>query len=107
MIFIELPIFTRCADQLFTEEDLIRLQHIVMENPTVGDVIPGGKGLRKLRTSQPGRGKRGGARVIYYYWSSKDCCYLVYAYTKNELSDLTKDQLHRLATVIESELHHE
>ena len=107
MIFIELPIFTRCAEALFTEEDLLSLQQIVMENPAVGVVIPSGKGLRKLRVSQPGRGKKGGARVIYYHWSSKDWCYLIYAYAKNDKSDLTQDQLHRLATLIQSEIHHE
>jgi hypothetical protein len=107
MIFIELPQFTRCAESLFTEDDLINLQQIVMENPAVGDVIPGGKGLRKLRVSQPGRGKKGGARVIYYHWSSKDWCYLIYAYAKNDKSDLTQDQLHRLATLIQLEIHHE
>jgi len=106
MIFIELPIFTRCAEKLFAyDDDLLKLQQIVMENPAVGSVIPGGKGLRNLRVSQPGRGKKGGARVIYYYWSSKEWCYLVYAYAKNVTADLTKDQLHRLATVIEMEVH--
>jgi hypothetical protein len=52
----------------------------------------------------PGRGKRGGARVIYYHWVGKEQCYLVYAYAKNVASDLTKEQLHRLADVINAEV---
>jgi hypothetical protein len=107
MIFIELPIFTRCAEMLFSDENLRDLQNTLLENPSTGTVIPGGKGLRKLRVPLPARGKRGGARVIYYHWVSKEYCYLVYAYAKNEAADLTQDQLKQLAAVIEVEIHHE
>jgi hypothetical protein len=107
MIFIELPIFTRCAEILFSDEQLCDLQNTLLKNPSAGTIIPGGKGLRKLRVPLPGRGKRGGARVIYYHWVSKECCYLVYAYAKNEATDLTQDQLKQLAMVIDAEIQHE
>lgn len=106
MIFVELPIFIRCADLLFSDDDLAELQGILLENPSAGDLIPGGRGLRKLRVPLPGRGKRGGARVIYYHWVSGACCYLLYAYAKNAMSDLTKERLHRLAELIDSEIKH-
>jgi len=77
---------------------------MLLENPSAGDLIPGGRGLRKLRVPLPGRGKRGGARVIYYHWVSKEQCYLVYAYAKNVAANLTKEQLHRLADVIDMEV---
>jgi hypothetical protein len=51
-----------------------------------------------------GRGKRGGARVIYYNWVSESRCYLVYAYAKNQAADLTKDQLQKLADVMAGEV---
>ena len=104
MIFVELPIFTRCAANLFTDEDLASLQRILLENPEAGDRIQGGRGLRKLRVPLPGRGKRGGARVIYYHWNSQSQCYLIYAYAKNANADLTKDQLQRLADLMNSEV---
>ncbi len=107
MIFIELPIFVRCASDLFSDEDIADLQGTILEQPTVGDLIPGGRGLRKRRVPLPGRGKRGGARVIYYHWVTKERCYLVYAYAKNKASDLTKDQLQRLAATIALEIQHE
>ena len=107
MLFIELPIFTRCAERLFSEEDLRGLQNTILENHSVGTIIPGSKGLRKLRVPLPGRGKRGGARVIYYHWVSKECCYLVYAYAKNAASDLTQEQLKQLAAVIDAEIRDE
>lgn len=106
MVFVELPIFVRCANQLFSDEDIARLQGTLLENPAAGDLIPGGCGLRKLRVPLPGRGKRGGARVIYYYWVDNAQCYLVYAYAKNTASDLSKDQLQRLADVIAAEVKH-
>ena len=71
---------------------------------SAGDLIPGGRGLRKLRVPLPGRGKRGGARVIDYHWVSKEQCYLIYAYAKNVAANLTQEQLHRLADVIDVEV---
>lgn len=104
MVFIDLPIFSRCASTLFSDEDLTEIQNTLLENPAAGDLIPGGKGLRKLRVPLPGRGKRGGARVIYYHWVSKEWCYLVYAYAKNVAADLTQEQLRRLAAVVDAEV---
>ena len=102
MVFVELPIFIRCADDLFSDEDLAELQNTLLENPDAGDVIPGGAGLRKLRVPLPGRGKRGGARVIYYHWVSKEQCYLVYAYAKNVTANLSLEQLRRLAQAMQA-----
>jgi len=102
MVFVELPIFIRCADGLFSDEDLAELQNTLLENPNAGDVIPGGAGLRKLRVPLPGRGKRGGARVIYYHWVSMEQCYLVYAYAKNVTANLSPDQLRRLAQAMQA-----
>ncbi len=107
MVFIELPIFIRCTSGLFSDEDLAEMQNTLLENPSAGDLIPGGRGLRKLRVPLSGRGKRGGARVIYYHWVSKEQCYLVFAYAKNVAADLTQEQLHRLAAVIDMEVRHE
>ena len=101
MVFVELPIFIRCADDLFSDEDLTELQNTLLANPDAGDVIPGGAGLRKLRVALPGRGQRGGARVIYYHWVSKEQCYLV-AYAKNVTANLSPDQLRRLAQAMQA-----
>ena len=101
MVFVELPIFIRCATQLFDDDDLVSLQVTLLKNPVAGDLISGGHGLRKLRVALPGRGKSGGARVIYYYWTSEQRCYLVYAYAKNVAKDLTKTQLKALADLMQ------
>ena len=106
MVFVELPVFARCASELFSDDDVREFQVTLLENPAAGDLIQGGRGLRKLRVPLPGRGKRGGARVIYYHWVSHEQFYLVYAYAKNVAADLTKDQLSRLADVINVEVSH-
>jgi len=104
MVFIELPIFVRCAEDLFNDEDITKLQLMLLKNPSVGALIPGARGLRKVRVPLPGRGNRGGARVIYYHWVNRDLCYLMYAYAKNAASDLTKEQLHQLAAAMAHEV---
>ncbi len=106
MVFVELPVFVRCAAALFTDEEVAELQFFLIKNPAAGSLIPGGRGLRKLRVPLPGRGKRGGARVIYYHWVSEQRCYLVYAYAKNTSADLSQEQLQRLATLMEEVTRH-
>lgn len=107
MVFVEMPIFLRCAESLFTDDDLADLQRALLENPLAGDLIKESGGLRKLRVPLPGRGKSGGARVIYYYWVSEHQCYLLYAYAKNEAENLSKKQLKTLADLMQELLRDE
>ena len=107
MVFVELPVFLRCAATLFTDDDLADLQRTLLENPLAGDLIKESGGLRKLRVPLPGRGKSGGARVIYYYWVSEHQCYLLYAYAKNGAENLSKKQLRALADLMEEVLKNE
>jgi hypothetical protein len=102
MVFVELPLFQRYLR--FTDDELAAIQYEILEEPRRGDLIPGGRGLRKLRAAVAGRGKRGGARVIYYVWDERDRCYLVFAYAKNVQGDLTAAQLKALAAVLAKEL---
>ena len=64
MIFVELTPFVEFRAKYWVDEDLRGLQNYLLASPDAGDVIRGGNGLRKLRWSAQGRGKRGGARVI-------------------------------------------
>ncbi len=81
------------------------VQNALMANPDAGDLIRGGSGLRKLRWSAQGRGKRGGARVIYYWYVPGDRIYLIYAYAKNEQEDLTPAQVNTLAALMKDIKH--
>ena len=92
MLFIETPYFTRFCEEHCTDDDLRGLQQLLIEQPDAGDLMRGTKGLRKLRWALPGRGKSGGARVIYYWRNAADQIYLVYAYAKNAQVDLNAAQ---------------
>jgi hypothetical protein len=67
------------------------------------DLIPRSGGLRKLRIALPGRSKRGGARVIYYWVTAKSQIYMLLAYAKNEQEDLTEEQLKKLRILVQQE----
>ena len=73
------------------------------ENPGIGDRIKGGGGLRKVRVGVGSRGKRGGARVIYYWAVRRDLILLLFAYAKNVSADLTPKQVKQLAKVVREE----
>ena len=85
----ELPTFIKQASALFTEEERSELILFLASNPLAGDEIPGTGGVRKVRFGAKGRGKRGGARVIYYWYSEDAPLYALLAYGKNEKTDLT------------------
>jgi hypothetical protein len=77
-----------------------------MINPESGDVIPGSGGLRKLRFTDErrGKGKRGGLRVIYYWWNSGSQFWLFTVYDKDEMADLTDSERKVLKEMIKKEL---
>ena len=103
MVFVESPWFSRWrADQL-DEEAFRAFQNALQEAPDAGALIPGGHGLRKVRLALPGRGKSGGARVIYYWWHAESRIYLLYAYAKNRQADLTQKQLAQLSALMKEE----
>ncbi len=104
MVVIETPIFTRRIQNILTDEEYRLLQSQLVQRPDSGKIIPGSGGLRKLRWSASGRGKRGGARVIYYWFVSDDVILMLFAFPKNEQADLTPDQLKQLKKIVEGEL---
>ena len=75
MIFIEDDGFQRRCKGLLDDEELGALMDSLAARPDAGKVIPGSGGLRKLRVAAKGHGKRGGARVIYFWWLRKSCCW--------------------------------
>ena len=100
MVFIELTPFVAFRTEHWSDDDLRKLQNFLLVTPDAGDVMPGGSGLRKLRWTAKGRGKRGGSRVIYYRYVRQDRIYLIYAYLKARQDDLTRDQLKVLAQLM-------
>ena len=85
----ETPTFSRQADKLFSESERRELIDYLAQNPLAGDEIPGTGGVRKLRFGASGRGKRGGARAIYFYGGVDMPLYALLAYAKSAKTDLT------------------
>ena len=103
MVFLETSAFTRRITTLLTDEEYAEVQDNLIEQPDLGDLIPAGGGIRKLRVTAKGHGKSGGARVIYYWAVARDRVFFLRAYAKNEQSDLTRKELKDLRRVIEEE----
>lgn len=84
--------FARSAEKIWSEEERAELVEYVAHNPEAGDVIPGTGGVRKLRWARAGSGKRGGARVVYFYYRPDCPLYLLLAYAKAQTADLNADE---------------
>ena len=93
---IETPTYLKSIEGIWTPDEASSFVAFIADNPEVGDVVPGTSGLRKVRWSASGRGKRGGARVIYLLRSAEGNVVLLIAYTKAKFDNLPADFLRRL-----------
>ena len=100
MELIETQTFTRQIRQLLSEEAYRKLQFELAGNEPI---IKGSGGIRNTRVAIGGSGKSGGARIIYYWAVRENLILLLFAYSKNEASDLTPTQLKRLAATVKEE----
>lgn len=105
LVFLETPLFTRLLGDYLTDESYRELQRALMENPEMGDVMPGTGGFRKVRwqDARRGKGKRGGLRVIYYLMADHQIWFFT-LYDKGEATDLTADEKRLLKKAIQAEL---
>ena len=103
--FVELPPFQRHRAEFLSDEAFRALQQILLKCPHLGDVNKGTGGLKKLRFSDHHRqkGKRGGIRVIYYYWLPGAQFWLFTLYGKDVQDDLTEAQRKALKNLLERE----
>jgi hypothetical protein len=103
VVIVETRSFTTRIDDLLTADEYRSLQMELVRQPTVGKVIPGAGGIRKLRWRALGHGKRGGARVIYFWHAASETILMLFAYPKKEQEDLTPAQRKALRLVVERE----
>lgn len=89
MIFIESPAFTADVKELLSDEEYADLQVYLASHPDAGPVITQTGGLRKIRWTTQGRGKRGGTRVIYYHVVAQAQIRMILIYRKGIKDDLT------------------
>jgi len=103
MVIIETSVFTRRVTELLPDDEYRELQAMLVDRPDAGSLIPGGSGLRKIRWSASGHGKRGGARIIYYWATPQERILMLYIYAKNETENLTPGQTKTLKQIVEKE----
>lgn len=103
MLIVETPVFTRRVIKLISDEDYRQLQQALVADPELGDIIRQSGGLRKVRWTRAGRGKRGGVRAIYYWAPAHKILLMLLIYGKNEQDDLTHEQLRMLKSLVEKE----
>ena len=103
--FIESSAFERVCPVYLDDSEYAELQQFMMQNPEAGRVVPGAGGVRKLRWARAGMGKRGGVRVIYYFYNDSAPLYLLHAYAKAGKDDLLpheKETLVRLVSLLKA-----
>ena len=102
--FIETSLFTRQIKSIATDDELKDLQKELIARPDKGDLIQHTGGLRKIRLAAGSKGKRGGARVIYFL-ATEEVIYFIMAYlksTRDSLTEAEKAELKKLTSVLKN-----
>ena len=92
---IEHPTFLRQAASIWSESERHTFIDWIAANPVAGDVIPGAQGARKVRWAMQGRGKSGGARVIYFNYTDEGVLELFAVYAKSERENMPASDIKR------------
>ena len=103
MLIVETSVFTRRVLKFLSDENYRSLQRFLVADPEAGDLIRHSGGLRKIRWSVAGRGKRSGVRIINYWAPARETILLLLMHGKNEQDDLTPGQLRILKRLVEEE----
>jgi len=101
VIFIESLAFTKAVQRILGDEEYFGLQEQLLDHPDVGDLIPDSKGLRKIRVASGGKGKRGGSRVIYYWYVEPEKIQFCRIYEKSSQANLSKAEIERIQSELE------
>ena len=105
MEFIEAPAFTQWLSKYLGDDSYLELQLYLESQPEAGDIIQGTGGFRKLRWSDQrrGQGKRGGLRVVYYYFDQDQQIWFLTMYGKDEAEDLSPKEKLLLKAAVDEE----
>ena len=97
--------YDRRVRKLLTPDERAVAELEIALAPTAWPVIAGTGGARKARVARGGRGKSGGARIIYYVVTRRGVLYLIDVYAKSAKEDLTdaeKQEIRRLTAALEA-----
>ncbi len=102
MQIVATKIYGRKVGKILTDAERQTVEAQIAGNPTYWPVIAGTGGVRKARAARGSSGKRGGGRIIYYYWSSHETVFLLTAYAKSAQADLTAADKKALRAIVKS-----
>ena len=100
MTVVETGEFLKHAKRLMSNSERAELVAFVGANPEAGEIIPETGGIRKIRWAIGGTGKRGGARVVYYYHNGRLPVFLLSAYAKNRKASLSKAERNAMKRLV-------
>jgi hypothetical protein len=100
MTVVETGEFLKRAKPLMSDSERAELVAFIGSNPEAGDIIPDTGGVRKIRWALEGMGKRGGARVIYYYHNLRLPVFMLSAYAKNQKANLNKAERNAMKRLV-------
>ena len=100
MVIKETSIFTKQIQGLVSDDEYSEFQNDLIENPELGDIIKKSGGIRKVRMAVKGKGKRGGARVLYYWIKDEDQIFMLLAYAKSDMDNISDAQLEILRKLV-------
>jgi hypothetical protein len=92
MAVAETPLFVRQAAGIWDDEERQAFIDFIARQPDAGDLVPDTGGVRKVRWKRAGMGKRGGVRVIYFFYRMDRPIYLLMVYAKAQREDLSPDE---------------
>lgn len=99
---VETPAYLSKAERIMSESECAAVLDTISRDPMAGVIVKSSGGLRKMRFGLEGRGKRGGGRVVYWFHSSSYPAVLLWAFAKNEASDMSASQLKRVKAVADA-----
>lgn len=102
MVFIETSVFTKLITKYLSDDEYLGLQNFLLKYPDVGKIVRGSGGVRKLRWAVPGKGKRGGLRVIYYWQVTQAEIWMLTVYGKSERESIPAHILKKIAEEIKN-----
>ena len=103
MVIKETSIFTKQIQGLVSDDEYSEFQNDLIENPELGDIIKKSGGIRKVRMAANGKGKSGGARVLYYWIKDEDQIFMLLAYAKSDMDNISDAQLEILRKLVEED----
>ncbi len=107
VIFIEIPEFVEKFDKIAAFSEMIELQNELIQNPFKGTLVKGTGGARKVRMKLAGKGKSGGARIIYYYVDLQGEIWFLDIYSKSDKKDLSESDKKKIYNFIKEKIHDE